>query len=70
MQQLGAIPGGARVNLQRTVFARLYRRAPSVETLPWHREQPPALLEASTGSPIRSTDAIVGGAADRPTSYA
>jgi 2-polyprenyl-3-methyl-5-hydroxy-6-metoxy-1,4-benzoquinol methylase len=33
------------VNLQRTVFARLYRRAPSVESLPWHREQPPALLE-------------------------
>jgi 2-polyprenyl-3-methyl-5-hydroxy-6-metoxy-1,4-benzoquinol methylase len=33
------------VNLQRTVFARLYGRAPSVESLPWHREQPPALLE-------------------------
>jgi 2-polyprenyl-3-methyl-5-hydroxy-6-metoxy-1,4-benzoquinol methylase len=33
------------VNLQRTVFARLYRRAPSVESLPWHREDPPALLE-------------------------
>ena len=33
------------MNLQRTVFARLYRRAPSVESLPWHREQPPALLE-------------------------
>jgi 2-polyprenyl-3-methyl-5-hydroxy-6-metoxy-1,4-benzoquinol methylase len=33
------------VNLRRTVFARLYRRAPSVESLPWHREQPPALLE-------------------------
>src|SRR5829696_6308438 len=31
--------------LQRTVFARLYRRAPSVECLPWHREQPPVLLE-------------------------
>jgi 2-polyprenyl-3-methyl-5-hydroxy-6-metoxy-1,4-benzoquinol methylase len=27
------------------LFARLYRRAPSVESLPWHREQPPALLE-------------------------
>ncbi len=35
------------MNLQRTVFARLYRRAPSVESLPWHREQPPALLEAA-----------------------
>ena len=33
------------MSLQRTVFARLYRRAPSVESLPWHREQPPALLE-------------------------
>lgn len=33
------------MNLQRTLFARLYRRAPSVECLPWHREQPPALLE-------------------------
>ena len=33
------------MNVQRSVFARLYRRAPSVETLPWHREEPPALLE-------------------------
>ena len=33
------------MSIQRTVFARLYRRAPSVETLPWHREQPPTLLE-------------------------
>lgn len=41
----GALGRSARVNLQRTVFARLYRRAPSVESLPWHREQPPALLE-------------------------
>ena len=42
----GRDPGrSARVSLQRTVFARLYRRAPSVESLPWHREQPPALLE-------------------------
>jgi SAM-dependent methyltransferase len=32
------------VNLQRTVFGRLYRRSPSVESLPWHREQPPTLL--------------------------
>ena len=35
----------AEVNVQRMVFARLYRRAPGVESLPWHREQPPALLE-------------------------
>ena len=33
------------MNLQRMVFARLYRRAANVESLPWHREQPPALLE-------------------------
>ncbi|MGQ0830337.1 MAG: SAM-dependent methyltransferase [Microthrixaceae bacterium] len=33
------------MNLQRAVFSRLYRRAPSVESLPWHREHPPALLE-------------------------
>lgn len=33
------------VNLQRTVFSRLYRRAPGVEALPWHREEPPPLLE-------------------------
>lgn len=33
------------MNIQRTVFARLYRRAADVESLPWHREQPPALLE-------------------------
>ena len=33
------------MNLQQTVFARLYRRAPSVESLPWHREEPPTLLE-------------------------
>jgi 2-polyprenyl-3-methyl-5-hydroxy-6-metoxy-1,4-benzoquinol methylase len=32
------------VNLQRTIFTRLYRRANRVEDLPWHREQP-ALLE-------------------------
>lgn len=33
------------MNIQRTVFSRLYRRAPNVESLPWHREEPPALLE-------------------------
>lgn len=33
------------MNLQQRVFGRLYRRAPDVESLPWHREQPPALLE-------------------------
>ena len=33
------------MNVQRTVFNRLYRRAPDVESLPWHREEPPALLQ-------------------------
>ena len=33
------------MSIQRTVFTRLYRRATDVESLPWHREQPPALLE-------------------------
>lgn len=32
------------MNVQRVVFRRLYRRAPAIESLPWHREQPPALL--------------------------
>ena len=38
------------MNLQRTVFGRLYRRAPTVEALPWHREEPPALLERAVAS--------------------
>ncbi len=33
------------MNLQRVVFSRLYRRAPSVDALPWHREEPPPLLQ-------------------------
>jgi len=47
------------VNLQQLVFARLYRRTPSVEALPWHREQPPALLEQAIerrGAPGRALD--------------
>lgn len=32
------------MNVQQQVFARLYRRAPTPEALPWHREEPPALL--------------------------
>lgn len=32
------------MNLQQVIFARLYRRAPSVEALPWHRDDPPTLL--------------------------
>lgn len=47
------------MNVQQTVFARLYRRAPTVESLPWHREQPPALLEralAQRATPGRALD--------------
>ena len=32
------------MNLQQAVVSRLYRRAP-VDELPWHREQPPELLQ-------------------------
>jgi 2-polyprenyl-3-methyl-5-hydroxy-6-metoxy-1,4-benzoquinol methylase len=41
------------VSLQRSVFARLYRRADDVEALPWHRERPPTLLERALAA--RST---------------
>jgi 2-polyprenyl-3-methyl-5-hydroxy-6-metoxy-1,4-benzoquinol methylase len=33
------------MNLQQVVFRRLYRTAPTVEALPWHRDEPPPLLE-------------------------
>ena len=52
-----------RVNIQRTVFARLYRRAPSVESLPWHREEPPELLERALqqrSAPGRALDVGCG----------
>jgi 2-polyprenyl-3-methyl-5-hydroxy-6-metoxy-1,4-benzoquinol methylase len=51
------------VNLQQTVFTRLYRRAPSIEALPWHREDPPALLEqavAARRAPGRALDVGCG----------
>lgn len=35
------------MSIQRAVFGRLYRRAPAVENLPWHREEPPPLLEGA-----------------------
>lgn len=47
------------MNVQRTVFARLYHRTKSVEDLPWHREQPPALLDraiARRAAPGRALD--------------
>lgn len=51
------------MNLQRSVFARLYRKSPDVNTLPWHREQPPALLERAIdrrGTPGRALDVGCG----------
>ncbi|MGV3758259.1 MAG: class I SAM-dependent methyltransferase [Actinomycetota bacterium] len=47
------------MSLQRTIFSRLYRRAPDVESLPWHREAPPPLLEravAARPGPGRALD--------------
>ena len=47
------------MNLQQVVFERLYRRTPTVEELPWHRESPPALLDraiADQGTPGRALD--------------
>ena len=41
------------MNLQQAVFTRLYRRSPDVESLPWHREDPPTLLERAVAQ--RST---------------
>ena len=32
------------MDLQRTIFRRLYRKATGVDDLPWHREDPPQLL--------------------------
>lgn len=49
----------SHVNLQRTVFTRLYRRTPDVDSLPWHREHPPALLERAVeqrATPGRALD--------------
>lgn len=45
------------------VFGRLYRRAPSVESLPWHRDVPPKLLEraiADRPEPGRALDVGCG----------
>ena len=33
------------MTLRQAIFARMYRRAPSIDALPWHRESPPALLD-------------------------
>ena len=33
------------MNLQRAIFTRLYKRAPTVDALPWHRHDPPSLLQ-------------------------
>lgn len=55
-------PAGGRmaaVSLQQRIFASLYRRAPGPEALPWHREEPPALLAravAARQAPGRALD--------------
>jgi 2-polyprenyl-3-methyl-5-hydroxy-6-metoxy-1,4-benzoquinol methylase len=46
---LRAIGQSGVVNVQRTVFARLYQHTPTVESLPWHRELPQPLLEHAVG---------------------
>lgn len=54
------------VNVQRMVFARLYRRAPAVEALAWHREAPPDLLAQAVSqrpTPGRALDLGCGGGA-------
>lgn len=51
------------MNIQQVVFRRLYRRAPDVESLPWHRELPPALLVRAIegrGAPGRALDVGCG----------
>jgi 2-polyprenyl-3-methyl-5-hydroxy-6-metoxy-1,4-benzoquinol methylase len=40
------------------VFERLYRRASSAESLPWHREGPPALLERAVTQRARRGRAL------------
>ncbi|HJR25714.1 MAG TPA: methyltransferase domain-containing protein, partial [Acidimicrobiales bacterium] len=50
------------MNLRRTIFERLYRRAKTAEAVPWHREQP-ALLEravAQRATPGRALDVGCG----------
>ena len=39
------------MNFRERIFARLYRRAPSPEALPWHREAPQLLRDAARGHP-------------------
>ena len=48
------------MTLRRTIFERLYRRAPSVEALPWHREQPALLERAVTQRTTRGRALDVG----------
>ncbi len=47
------------MNIQRFVFRRLYRTAPDVESLAWHREEAPPLLDralAQRPAPGRALD--------------
>ena len=47
------------MNLQERIFRTMYRRTPDVATLPWHREEAPALLQravAKRAAPGRALD--------------
>jgi SAM-dependent methyltransferase len=47
------------MSLRKWIFADLYRRAPGPDALPWHTDEPPALLEraiAARGQPGRALD--------------
>lgn len=46
------------MTFQQKVFAWLYKRAPSVESLAWHREHPPSLLERAIEQRTERTRAL------------
>lgn len=49
---------GLAMNIQQWIFAGLYRRARSAQTLPWHRDDPPALLERAVADRRAATRAL------------
>lgn len=44
--------------VQRAIFGMLYRRHRDVTSLPWHREEPPALLDAAIADRVRPGRAL------------
>lgn len=50
--------------MQQAVFGWLYRRAPSVEMLPWHRDEPPALLDRAIAERAKGGRALDLGCGD------